>query len=45
MKKTGKMAARTKIIEAMRALPTEEARRKWAEKLGSVLYEMQRGKN
>ena len=37
-----KMKSRAKIIEAIRALPTYAAREAWANKLGHVLYEMQK---
>lgn len=37
-----KMNARSKIIEAIRALPTYAAREAWANKLGHILYEMQK---
>ena len=37
-----KMQARDKILQAIRALPTSRARELWAERLGAVLYEMQK---
>jgi hypothetical protein len=37
-----KMQAREKILQAIRALPTSRARELWVERLGAVLYEMQK---
>ena len=36
------MTSRAKILAAIQALPTREAREMWAKKLGNVLYEMQK---
>ena len=37
-----KMTSRAKILAAIQALPTREAREMWAKKLSNVLYEMQK---
>lgn len=42
MKMSIKLQARAKLIDAITALPTQEARRKWAYILGTQLYKMQK---
>lgn len=37
-----KLESRAKIIEAIRALPTDAARRAWVDKLAGVLHDMQK---
>lgn len=40
MNVNNKMKMRAKIIDSIRALPTDRARQKWAQKLGAILFEI-----